>query len=241
MRSFMFNILFYVVSTFYVLMCAILAILPTRKPMMWGLSAYTHSMLFLMRWVAGIRVEIRGRKHVPAHGPCIIAAKHQSYGDGFVMFSQFHDLSFVTGDHLERFPLIPAILRKAGAIVVDNCGGVHARTAMSDQMQALKGTNRRVLIYPEGHLVPVGEKKPYRKGVWHLYDALECPVVPVATNLGLCWPQQEWRKNKGKVVVEFLPAIAPGEDKECFMADLETRVEAQSVALLHEARPELAA
>jgi 1-acyl-sn-glycerol-3-phosphate acyltransferase len=236
MRSFLFNMLYYVFSTVFVLVCAFLAFVPGRKALMFGLSTYTKTMMFLMRWVAGIKVEIRGRERVPKDGPSIIAAKHQSWGDGFVMFSQFFDLSFVTGDHLEKYPLLGKILSKSGALVVDNCGGVAARISLAEQINAFKGTGRRVLIYPEGHLVPVGEQLRYRKGVYHLYEQMNCPVVPVATNLGLRWPQNDWTKHKGKAIVEFLAPIEPGLEKDAFMAQLENQVEQRSLALLAEAR-----
>ncbi len=238
MRSLCFNTLYYLFSVFFVLLCAVLAIVPGRKTLMFGLSTYTKTILFLMRWTAGIKVEIRGRDLVPQNGPAIIAAKHQSWGDGFVMFSQFFDLSFVTGDHLERYPLLGRILNKAGALIVDNCGGMAARVSLAEQIQAFKGTGRRVLIYPEGHLVPIGQQLRYRKGVYHLYKQMNAPVIPVATNLGHCWPLNQWQKYPGTAIVEFLPPIEPGLDKDAFMKRLENQIETKSLALLAEVQKE---
>ena len=204
--------------------------------MVWILT-YTRTMYLWMNIFAGIKIEVRGRDRLP-EGPCIIAAKHQSWGDGFVMFSQFFDLAFVTGDHLEKIPLIGGILKKMGAIVVDNCGGAVARARLVDtDLKKAQSENRKILIYPEGHLSPVGQRHRYRKGVYHMYNGYDCPAVPVATNLGLRWPQQSWQLRPGVAVIEFLDPIPPGLEKEEFMKRLEDAIETRSIELLGDERP----
>ncbi len=237
LRNIIFQIAYWVTSIFYVLGAVPLLLIPSRRPLMLWILGYTKTMCFWMRWLAGVRIVVRGREKLP-DGPCIIAAKHQSWGDGFAMFSQLHDLAFVTGDHLENFPLVGGILRKMGAIVVDNCGGAFARARLvDDELKKAKILNRRILIYPEGHLSPVGQQYRYKKGVYHMYQAYGCAAVPVATNLGLRWPQQNWRLTPGDAVIEFLEPIPPGLDKETFMARLETVIERRSIALLGSDRP----
>ena len=232
MRSFLFNILFYVFSVFFALACVVLSFLPGRKPIMFGLWAYSRSMVWLMRWVGDIKINVTGHENLPEKGPYIIAPKHQSYGDGFVVFSQFFDLSFVTDDHLEKYMTIKHILRKAGAVVIDNCGGTDARDKLQTKAELVRAEGRRLLIYPEGHLSAPGEQRRYRKGIFHLYQDFQCPVVPMATNLGQRWNQNVWTKHKGDATVEFLTPIEPGMGKDEFMEKLETVIETRSLALL---------
>lgn len=147
-RTFLFQAAYWITSIFFGLMALPLLLIPGRKILMGWLFIYTKVMTFWMRVIAGIQIKIIGRDHVPA-APCIIAAKHQSWGDGFTMFSQFYDLTFVVGDHLEKLPLVGHILRKMGTIIVDNNGGYYARSKLVSE-QLKKNTNmRRVLIYPE--------------------------------------------------------------------------------------------
>jgi len=237
MRSILFQIAYWLTSVFFALGAAPLILIPSRKPLMLWILAYTRLMQFWMRIIAGVKISVIGKERLP-DGPCIIAAKHQSWGDGIVMFSQFYDLAFVTGDHLEKFPLLGGILRKMGAIVVDNCGGAYARARLvDDELEKAARVGRRILIYPEGHLAPVGERYRYKKGVYHMYSAYGCPAVPVATNLGRCWPQQDWRLTPGEAVIEFLDPIPPGLDKENFMARLEETIERRSLELIGRAPP----
>ncbi len=232
MRSLVFNVLFYTLSSVFAILCVILSFLPTRWPLMGGLFVYSKLVVVLMRLVAGIKVEIRGKEHVPNNEMVIFAAKHQSYGDGLVMFSQFFDLSVVIGDHLNKFMTIRRILDKSGAMIVNKCGSGQGMTVLEERGAQAKKNNRRVLIYPEGKLSVVGTSARYRGGVFLLYQQFDCKVVPVATNLGQRWHQNRWRKYKGDAVLEFLPPIEPGLDKRTFMEALRLQVETRSHALL---------
>lgn len=232
MRNVLFKIVYFATSAIVAILAMPLLLWPGRRPMMKWMQLYSRAMKFWMRTIAGIEVEYRGTEKLPA-GPCIIAAKHQSWGDGYCMFSVVDDLAFVTGDHLEKYPLVGRILDKMGAIVVASCGGVEARTQlMEGDLAAARQSGRRVLIYPEGKLVEAGYHATYKKGVFHMYEAYGCPVLPVATNLGLYWPKYEMTLKPGTAVVEFLEPIPPGLGKEEFMALLQERIETASLALL---------
>ncbi|MBS0296194.1 MAG: 1-acyl-sn-glycerol-3-phosphate acyltransferase [Proteobacteria bacterium] len=234
MRSFAFNVAYWILSIAYTLMAAFCALAPGRAAVGWAIRRYVRRMVQAMRVLAGIKLEVRGKERLP-EGAFIIAAKHQSWGDGFCVYSQFDDLAFVTGDHLERFPLLGTVLQKLGAIVVDNCGGIEARKALAASAAQAKADGRRILIYPEGNLAKVGERFRYRTGVWHMYRDFDMPVVPQATNLGVFWPQEEARKNPGTAIIEFLDPIPTGLPKAEFMAQLEAAVEGRTAELVAEA------
>jgi len=237
MRSLLFEIAYWTLSTFYVLTAVVAAALPGRGPVTAVIRRYTRRMLGAMALFAGIKVVLKGRERLPPGG-FIVAAKHQSWGDGFVMFANIDNLVFVTGDHLEKIPLLSGLLRKLGAIVVDSCGGPEARRALSRSAAAANAEGRRILIYPEGHLAKPGEHYRYRTGVFHMYRDFDLPVVPVATNLGLYWRQQDFKKNPGTATVEILDPIPTGLDREVFMARLEGVIEARTAELIAGARGE---
>ena len=234
MRSLIFNLAYWALSIAYCLMAAFSALAPGRKATQWIIRRYVKRMVQAMRVFAGIRIEARGKERLPT-GAFIIAAKHQSWGDGFAVYDQFGDLAFVTGDHLEKFPLLGTVLQKLGAIVVNNCGGHEARKALAQSAAIANEEGRKILIYPEGNLAKVGEKFRYRTGVWHMYRDFNIPVVPQATNLGLFWPQEAFRKNPGTATIEFLDPIPPGLPKAEFMARLEAAVEGKTAELIAEA------
>ena len=234
MRSFAFNVAYWILSIVYAIAAAFAALAPGRGATRWIIRRYVKRMVQAMRIFAGIRIKARGKERLPA-GAFIIASKHQSWGDGFATYDQFDDLAFVTGDHLEKFPLLGTVLRKLGAIVVNNCGGREAREALKHRSADAHAAGRRILIYPEGNLAKVGEKFRYRSGVWHMYRDFDMPVVPLATNLGLFWPQEAFHKTPGTATLEFLDPIPTGLDREEFLARLEAAVEDKTAELVAEA------
>ncbi len=233
MRSFIFNISFYAVTVFFALFCVLLSLLPGAKAVQWGIRIYTKTMVWLMRHVAGIDIKVRGHENLPKQGPYILAPKHQSYGDGFVIYAEFKDnLVFVAGDHLEKFMTVKRILQKLGAVIIDSCGGSGALTKLRNEAKRITKEGKILLIYPEGHLSRIGTHHRFRKGVYHLYNEFNCPVVPVATNLGQRWNQNDWKKHKGSAVLEFLDPIMPGLKKDEFMQQLQAKIEGRSLELL---------
>lgn len=230
-RNRLFNAYYWVLSIFYGFSAAVLALVPGRAPMTAAIKTYTRRMLWAMDALAGIKIDLRGQEKLP-EGAFIIAAKHHSWGDGFVMFANVPNLSFVTGDHMERFPLVGAILRKFGAIIVDSCGGPEARKALSESAAQVAKEGRRILIYPEGHLAKPGEHFRYRTGVFYMSKDFDLPVVPVATNLGLFWEQTSKIKTPGTATIEFLDPIPTGLDRSEFLARLEATIEGRTQELI---------
>lgn len=234
-RSVIFMLAYYVISLAYVFMATLSVIFPGTFITRWIVRRYAQRMLTAMRWFAGIRVEHRGLENLPS-GPFILAPKQQSWGDGFASFSVVKDLVFVTGNHLEKIPLLKGLLRKIGAIVVDSCGGGDSRESlMKGATRAFKDGNR-ILIYPEGHLSKPGEHHRYRLGIWALYSTHNVPVVPAGTNLGCFWEQVNFRKTPGHAVVEYLEPIEPGLSKAEFMERLETSIETSTRKLFQEVK-----
>ncbi|WP_300378910.1 1-acyl-sn-glycerol-3-phosphate acyltransferase [Henriciella sp.] len=230
----LFTGVYYALSFVYVILTLPTLVLPGRGATAFMIKSYTRSIRGALRLFAGIRCEIRGHQNLP-DGPYILAAKHQSWGDGFLIYPEIDNLAFVTGDHLERFPFVGGILKKLGAIVIDTCGGGERKAqSLTEGMSRAKSQGRRVLIYPEGHLAPPGYHFRYKPGVWHMQKAMDVPVIPVATNLGCYWQQQELAKKPGTAVIEFLPAIEPGKPKKAFMEQLANCIEEQTAILSRE-------
>ena len=88
LRSFLFQLVFWLWSaTMAILM---LATIPLPRAVNRAcLTFWSKGVILTLRWLAGVRIEIRGRENVPT-GAALVAAKHQSMFD---VFSQFAILS----------------------------------------------------------------------------------------------------------------------------------------------------
>ncbi len=234
-RGLLFTGVYYVLSFIYVIASLPFLALPGRGPVTAIIRSYTRAVNHALHLIGGVKKEVRGRENLP-DGAFILAPKHASWGDGFMVYPEVKNLAFVTGDHLERFPLIGGILRKLGAIVIDTCGGGERKAAsLAEGMQRAKADGRRVLIFPEGHLAPIGYRFRYKPGIWHMAQAMGVPVIPVATNIGCFWQQQEKKKTPGTAIIEFLPPIPSDLPKAEFMARLTEVIETRTAELVAEA------
>ncbi len=93
--------------------------------------------------------------------------------------------------------------------------------------------NRSIIIFPEGTRTTINQNIKYQSGIAALYSVLSVPVLPIALNTGLFWPKSilSLRKNPGKAVIEILPPIYPGLNKNEFLQSLEKIIEERSSRL----------
>ncbi|MCW5746096.1 MAG: 1-acyl-sn-glycerol-3-phosphate acyltransferase [Alphaproteobacteria bacterium] len=234
LRSLAFN-LFYWTSTALTVVAALLVLpIPAPGPLRWILHAWARLTVWAMRTIGGMRVEVRGREHMPVDGPALIASKHQSECDGTLMASLIPGIAFVAMKELFSWPLVGAILYRLDMIRVDTCGGERERRNLATFARRAIEARRVLTIYPEGHLMPIGDKERYRTGIYYMARDLDLPVTPVATCVGLLWPRWSFWKSPGRAAVEFLAPMTPAADKDSFMRDLEESIEAATARLVAE-------
>jgi 1-acyl-sn-glycerol-3-phosphate acyltransferase len=181
-----------------------------------------------LRVIGGVRREVRGA--VP-EGRVVVAAKHQSMLDVFMLHAALPHARFVMKRELTRTPVFGFYALRMGAVPVDRGGGSAAMREMVARMTDGRGS--QLVIYPQGTRVAPGHHKPYKIGVHALYDATGLACVPVATNSGLLWPKG-LAIHPGVAVVSFLDPIPPGMPREPFMAALESEIEAETARLVEE-------
>jgi 1-acyl-sn-glycerol-3-phosphate acyltransferase len=224
--------LFLAYTFLFVLAVYPLLLAPSRRPLARAMKQWAKGVLWLMRRVAGIRVVIRGREHLPKTGAYILASKHQSEADGIIQMALVDDLAFVAMKEVGKYPLVGPLLRKLEMVLVDTDGGAQERKTLATGGRSAAAAGRPILIYPEGTLMKVGVRGRYRCGVYHLAAELGLPVVPVATDVGRCWDRRETTKRAGMATVSFLPAMQATSDRGTFMSALEEAIEAECARLV---------
>ncbi len=201
-----------------------------------GALAAAHTYCRWVRWTArilcGLRSEIRGE--VP-QGEVLIAAKHQSFFDIILIFGALPRPRFIMKRELIWTPFLGQYALRIGCIPVDRGKRGAAIAKMKADVASGTADPGQLVIYPQGTRVAPGATKAYKVGIGLIYDQLGQPCVPVATNVGVFWPKRGILRKPGLAVVEFLPAIPPGQRVPEFMAELEQRIESRSNALMAEA------
>ena len=228
--SFAFTAGFYLWSA-VLLILALPLLAGPRAGVIWLLQTWNSGLVVMLRGLCGVRVEIRGREHLPK-GAALIAMKHQCMFDAMGLWHDLPGACYVLKKSLMLIPLFGWFAAKARMIVVDRQGHAKAlRQMMSDAKLRVK-EGRQVIIFPEGTRKKPGAPTDYKPGVAGLYRELDLPVIPVATNAGVHW--SALTKTPGTIVYEFLAPIGPGLKRAEFMRTLEERLEAASTALVGE-------
>lgn len=229
--SLIFIVQMYLVMALAALGFAIPALI-SRRGAFAGVHFYCNWVRVTARLLVGLRSEVRGP--VP-EGEVMIAAKHQSFFDIILLCSVLPRPRFIMKKELLWAPFLGQYALRMGCIPVDRGRRGAAIAAMKEA--AARGASQpgQLVIYPQGTRVAPGVKLPYKIGAGLLYQQLDQPCVPVATNVGLFWPKRGILRQPGLAVVEFLPAIAPGRPVAEFMAHVEAEVEAASNALMRAA------
>jgi 1-acyl-sn-glycerol-3-phosphate acyltransferase len=230
LRSLAFVVLFYLWSVFWVLLISPLLLGP-RLWMVRSWRIWARGIMALLRVVCDIKVEVRGREHIPK-GRALIAPKHQCMLDVFAQFAWLPDSCFVTKKELMWIPFFGWYAYKARMIVVDRSAQAAALRKMVADAKDRFADERQLVIFPEGTRGEPGVPGDYKPGIAALYRELDVPVCPMATNAGVHWPAHGIERRPGTIVYEYLEPIPPGLKRAEFMRILQDRIETASMALL---------
>jgi 1-acyl-sn-glycerol-3-phosphate acyltransferase len=233
-RSVVFNVCLWSWTAVMLLAALPWLVLPPRLLLAHS-RVWMRGVQFLLATIVGLEYEVQGRDAAPARA-AIFAFKHQSAWETLAIHLLVDGAAIVLKRELTQIPLFGWCLSHAGMIPIDRRAGPRALRGLIEGGRAALARGAPIVIFPEGTRVAPGGQRDYQPGVAALYRHLECPVVPVALNSGVFWGRRSFVKRPGRIVVEFLPPIAPGLAREAFMAELHERLEPATARLVAEAR-----
>ena len=187
-------------------------------------KSWGHTSGWLLRVVAGTKVELRGLDKIPP-GALLVAAKHQSVWETFMLLTLFDDPAYVFKRELQWIPIFGWYAWKSRMIPVDRGARGGAMAGMIARAREEFSRGRQIIIFPEGTRTAPGAPPAYKAGVAQLYAASGVPCLPVALNSGLYWPRRKFLRYPGTIVLEVLDPIPPGLAREEFAERLEREME----------------
>jgi 1-acyl-sn-glycerol-3-phosphate acyltransferase len=159
--------------------------------------------LFCRAW---FRVEVRGRDHVPASGPYVIAPVHRSNVDTLLAGCLTHRrIRFMGKDSLWKHRWSGALFSSLGGFPVHR--GTPDREALRRCEEALRG-GEPVVLFPEGTRQSGPTVQPLFEGAAFVAARAGVPIVPVGIG-GSEWamPKGQRRIRPVKVVMVVGPGI----------------------------------
>jgi len=204
----------------------------SRRGALLACKSFCRWVRWTASWMVGLRTEVRG---TPPKDAVMIASKHQSFLDIILIFGSIPAGKFIMKRDLIWAPVIGQYALKIGCIPVNRGKRGKAIRKMVEDVARGAAQPGQLIIYSQGTRIAPGVKAPYKVGTGVLYEQLGQDCIPAATNVGVFWPRHGIYRKPGLAVVEFLPVIKAGMDKDAFMKRLESEVEAASNALMAEA------
>ena len=180
-------------------------------------------------------MDVRGRNNIP-QGPTLVAGKHQSLWETFAILPLLDDPCMVLKRELIFIPFFGWFSLKFRMIAVKRSAGSAALRDLVKRAKQEIAAGRQIVIMPEGTRKFPDDPPNYKPGAAALYSQLNVPCVPFALNAGLYWPRRKFLRRPGTIVIEFLPAIAPGLKRDEFQRQLIAAIETATTALVAEGR-----
>lgn len=230
LRSLVFTIVMYVWMAVLGILFSPYALL-SRNGALHACKLYARSIIWMAGWMIGLKGEVRGP--VPT-GEVVIAAKHQSFFDIMLIFAAVPRAKFIMKRELLWTPFIGLYAKRLGCIPVNRGKKGAAVAKMVKDVAAEFSEPGQLVIYPQGTRVAPSVYKKYKVGTAILYEGLDYPCVPAATNVGVFWPRSGILRKPGLGTVEFLETIEPGISRDAFMERLEGAIETRSNELMRD-------
>ena len=216
LRSLAYNVLFYALLVFWILVALPTFLMPPRAFMVVA-KAWSRSSVWLMGAICNTRVEYRGLDKIP-DGPLIVASKHQSMWETFALLQFFDSPLFIYKRELAWIPFFGWYLMKSKMIGIDRDAGGRALLNMTRRAGAEVRAGRQLIIFPEGTRTPVDAAPNYKTGSPDL--CRRGAARAGGAHLG-CSSRRTFMCYPGTLVVEFdsLPGLAPGIRRTRFDGD----------------------
>lgn len=172
------------------------------------LYALTFPVLRVLMWIAGIRIDVRGRERIDPGQAYVFMPNHTSNVDAPVVFLAVgRRVRFLAKAELFRMPILGSMMRVASFVPVHRQDRGRAIAAVDEAATALK-EGWDFLVFPEGTRSRADGLLPFKKGPFVMALSAGVPVVPmVVRGARALQPKGGFHIRPGRVEVEMLDPI----------------------------------
>lgn len=172
------------------------------------ISGWALTMLWLLRVVCDIRMEVRGADNIPTK-PCLVLCKHQSAWETIALQKVFPPQVWVIKRELLWLPFFGWGLAMTSPVAIKRSEGREAIKQLLRQGKERLELGFCVVIFPEGTRIPFGQRGKYKIGGALLGASSGAPIVPVAHNAGKLWGRKSFLKYPGVITMSIGTPIEP--------------------------------
>lgn len=171
--------------------------------------------------VAGIRLELEGREHIPQGRACIFMANHISNLDPPLLIPNIPGRTSVfLKRSLMNIPVLGYAMKLGEFVPVERSGDVEAALQSTRAATQVLAKGIHITTFVEGTRSSDGRMLPFKKGPFYLALESRAPVIPVSiSGTELLMRKGSMRISPGTARIVFHPAIDPAkyEDRDALM------------------------
>ena len=181
-----------------------------------------HWTGFCLKVFLSTNIIIKGKDNIVQNNKFFIASSHQSMFETFYLQTIFNSPVFILKKELLLIPIFGWYLKKIGSISIKrNKTTKDNLSFFNDISEIITGSNRPLIIFPQGTRVLPHERLPFKKGASRIYDELKMFCQPVAINSGYVWPKEGLKKSNKNITISILKPIPAGLSRDEFNKILE--------------------
>jgi len=177
--------------------------------------------------VVVFRIRCMGRENIPASGPLLVCANHQSLLDPVLVGLAFdRRLNYLARQSLFRFAPFRLLIQFLDAIPLDRDG--LGLAGLRESMRRIK-RGEAVLLFPEGTRTSDGSVLPLKPGFCALARRGNVTVLPVGFDGAFdAWPRTAKLPSASKIYLCIGEPLAPEEirklDDKSLVGEVERRI-----------------
>ncbi len=195
------------------------------------LITWATRMVFVL---ARVGVTVRGIDNLPRDS-CVVVANHASYIDGILLNGYLPArFRFVVKGEMRNIPVVHFLLRRSGSKFVER---KETSASSRDARQLVKAAQggESLVFFPEGTFRLEPGVWRFRPGAFVAAVKGEMPVVPIAISGSReMMPSGRLLPRKADLIIDVLPAIAPGDEDFTSSRQLAEACRQRILAVLNE-------
>ena len=173
--------------------------------------------------IAGIELDIQGEEHIWSSRPAVFIFNHQSQADMIILSALLRrDIVGVGKKEIADVPIMGALMKLAGAVLIDRENSQSARETMAPLVDMMLKEGRSLCIAPEGTRSTSTNIGHFKKGAFHLAMQAGVPIVPIVIHNAIdVAPRGQFVVRPATVKVTVLPPVST---KKWTLGKLETNI-----------------
>ncbi len=200
-----------------------------ERPLIQRLGYSALRIFARLTGVVVFRIRCKGRENIPASGPLLVCANHQSLFDPVLVGLAFdRRLNYLARQTLFRFAPFRLLIQFLDAIPLDREG--LGLAGLRESMRRIK-RGEAVLLFPEGTRTPDGSVLPLQPGFCALARRGNVTVLPVGFDGAFdAWPRTAKLPCPSTIHLCVGKPLSPEEiielDDKSLIAEVERRIRA---------------